>query len=128
MGMYFYVGTAPTTPEEYRSLSRGPEIWDRSWNTSFMFCAQIAALAEMLKLPSGVHDTGMDEVYIDPPVLRAFLAATFDYLSRSGSLPLRRMLIGVVQTALFLDARATGTPFPIPPGFDDIEQDLDDIS
>jgi hypothetical protein len=124
MGKSFYVSTA----HEYDPTTEGPEIWDRSQNTSYMFCEQIASLEKMLNTPSGVSDTGVDVVYINPPVLRAFVLAAFDYLSRSGSLPLRRMVAGVLQVALFLDARANGEPVPIPPGFDDIKEGLDDIS
>jgi hypothetical protein len=128
VGMLFYTGTAPATAQEYRDRPEQPAIWDRSQNTSFMFCAQIASLEQMLKTPSGVAAPGYDEVYIDPPVFRAFLLAAFDFLRRSGSLPLRRMMIGVLQTALFLDARASGEPLPIPPRFADIEQGLADIT
>ncbi|WP_203831564.1 DUF6086 family protein [Actinoplanes palleronii] len=126
--MTFYTGTAPATAYEQSDRSGKLEIWDRSQKTSFMFCAQIASLEEMLKTPSGVDAPGNDEVYIDPPVFRAFILAAFDYLRHSGSLPLRRMLVGVLQTALFLDARASGEALPIPPGFNDIEEGLEDIT
>ncbi|AGL21497.1 hypothetical protein [Actinoplanes sp. N902-109] len=41
---------------------------------------------------------------------------------------MRRMLTGVLQTALFLDARASGTALDVPPGFADITDGLADIS
>jgi hypothetical protein len=124
MGKSFYVSTA----QEYDPATEGPEIWDRNQNTSYMFCEQIASLEKMLKTPSGVCDTGVDVVYINPPVLRAFILAAFDFLSGNGSLPLQRMVAGVLQVALFLDARANGEPVYIPRGFEDIEEGLDDIS
>ncbi|MEV4702116.1 DUF6086 family protein [Actinoplanes sp. NPDC049316] len=127
MGKLFYAGTAPSTAEEYRDRPHAPTIWERGQDTSAMFCAQITALEKLLGKPSGVRDTGMDEVYVDPQALRAFLMAAFDFLRRSGSLPLRRMLIGVLQTALFLNARAGGEPLPVPPGCEDIRQGLEDI-
>ncbi|MFC3992395.1 DUF6086 family protein [Actinoplanes siamensis] len=126
--MSFYVGTPPRTGREYVSRPDQPTLWERGQHTSFMFCAQLAAVEQMLRMPSGVVDTGMDEVYVDPPVLRAFIVAMFDFLGHNGSIPLRRMLAGVLQTALFVDARASGGPLPIPPGFEDVEEGLDDIS
>src|SRR5690348_14646150 len=83
VGMLFYTGTAPATGQEYCDRAEEPAIWERSQNTSLMFCAQIDSLAAMLKTPSGVSAPGYDEVYIDPPVFRAFLLAAFDFLGRS---------------------------------------------
>lgn len=123
MGRFFYVSTA----RKYDPATHGPEIWDRSQDTSYMFCEQIASLERMLETPSGVCDTGVDVVYVNPPVLRAFLLAAFDFLSRSHSVPLRRMLTGVLQVAVFLDARASGAPLRIPPGFEDVAAGLEEI-
>jgi hypothetical protein len=50
------------------------------------------------------------------------------YLGRSGSLPLRRMLTGVLQVALFLDARASGAALTLPAGFEDVTAGLPDLS
>ncbi|MFI1993042.1 DUF6086 family protein [Actinoplanes sp. NPDC020271] len=124
MGKSFYISAA----QRYDPASEGPQIWDRSQNTSFMFCEQIASLEKMLKTPSGVCDTGVDVVYVNPPVLRAFILAVFDFLNRSGSWELRVMITGVLRVALFLDSRAHGERIPIPAGFDDVEEGLDDIS
>ncbi|QUQ62707.1 hypothetical protein [Kutzneria sp. CA-103260] len=47
--------------------------------TSQVFCGQIALLEKhSTKQPSGVPDTGWDEVRIDPPVLREFLRVTLE--------------------------------------------------
>ncbi len=106
----------------------GREIWDRSRATSQMFCGQILLLENIVRQPSGVHDTGYDEVHIDPVMLRAFLGAVFAYLDSSGSWPLRAMVRGVVQVALFLDSRANGGQLAIPGQFQDITDGLDMIN
>jgi hypothetical protein len=100
----------------------GKEIWSHSLRPSQMFCGQITLLETLIGAASGVRAPGDDFVYIDPTVLRSFLRATFAYLDRSGSLPMRAMVTGVLQVALALDARASGDWLELPKSFDDIAQ------
>ncbi|GID97025.1 hypothetical protein Adi01nite_64370 [Amorphoplanes digitatis] len=102
----------------------GWEVWDRGQATSLMFGDLIPAVERLVKQPSGFTNTGWDEIQIDPEKVRAFLAATFRYLSHSGSAPLRLMVRGFLQVALFLDYRASGEWYPVPEGFEDITEDL----
>ncbi|WP_225991914.1 DUF6086 family protein [Actinomadura montaniterrae] len=106
----------------------GREIWDRGLRTSQMFCGQILLLEKLVRQPSGVHDTGYDEVHIDPVKLRAFLQTVFEYLGKSGSQPLRAMVRGVIQVALFLDRRASGDWLTLPDSFQDITDGLELIN
>ncbi|MEU5948798.1 DUF6086 family protein [Micromonospora sp. NPDC047465] len=106
----------------------GREIWDRGLRTSQMFCGQVLLLEKLVDTPSGIYDTGKDEVQVDPAALRAFLRAVFAYLDRSGSWPLRAMVRGVVQVGLFLDYRASGDWLAVPDRFQDITDGLDRIT
>ncbi len=126
MGMLFYAGTAPATSQEYTERINEPTIWEGGHGTSVVFCGQIMAWEKYVRMSSGVVDTGMDEVFIDPPVFRAFLAESLKRLAQDGYL-VRRMMRGVVQLALFLDERANGEPLPLPPGFGVVLEGLADI-
>ncbi|WP_141725257.1 DUF6086 family protein [Micromonospora pallida] len=106
----------------------GREIWDRGLRTSQMFCGQVLLLEKLVETPSGIDDTGQDEVQVDPVALRAFLRAVFAYLDRSGSWPLRAMVRGVVQAGLFLDYRTNGDWLTVPDRFQDFAEGLDRIT
>ncbi|MEU4569622.1 DUF6086 family protein [Micromonospora sp. NPDC023956] len=58
------------------------ETWDRGLPTSPMFCGQVLLLEELVETPSGIYDTGQDEVQVDPEALRVFLRAVFTYGSK----------------------------------------------
>ncbi|GAA3438918.1 DUF6086 family protein [Kutzneria kofuensis] len=100
----------------------GREVWSKAQGTSQMFCGQIALLEKyVIQQPSGVVDTGWDEVRIDPPVLRDFLLAAFHHLREvNGSWHMHAMVRGVLQVALELDERASGERLTLPDWFKDI--------
>ncbi|GLY63645.1 DUF6086 family protein [Amycolatopsis taiwanensis] len=56
----------------------GQEVWDRGLATSQVFYGQIALLEKyVVGQPSGLYDTGCDEVQVAPAVFREFLRAAF---------------------------------------------------
>jgi hypothetical protein len=64
----------------------------------------------------------------DPAALRAFLHAVFAYLDHSHSVPLRAMLRGVIQVAVFLDSRTNGDELAAPERFRNLTNDLHKIT
>lgn len=100
----------------------GEEVWSTALGTSQVFVRQIALLADfVVKRPSGLYDTGHDEIEVDPPVFRDFLLATLGHLHEvNGSWRLHAMARGVLQVALELDERASGERLVLPDWFRDI--------
>ena len=87
----------------------GEEVGWKGLRTSQLFVGQIALLEKSVPQPSGVFDTGWDEIQIDPPVFRAFLLAVLDHLRRfNGSWEFHAMVRGMLQVALELDEKVNG--------------------
>jgi Family of unknown function (DUF6086) len=84
-------------------------IWEPALVVGQLFLGELGALERLFACPSGIVDTGMDTMEIDPIQLQQFLERGFAVLDRTNSGPLLALVEGCFAITIALNHKITQT-------------------